>query len=346
MPSRSTATICLGVPIVGEMPATWTSARKEPSSRHLGGGRERVDRRRVRHVAGHAGHALDVGRRQVRGDEDVGRAPEPLGARPAHARAAPVTTSLSAMASAPSSTWPDCMPAASMVPGKRCFRMLRAPLSNPDRGGTDDARPRSSSTRSPTTTSTTRPRCTGACATRRRCTSARSTASTRCPASPTCVAAHRDWQGFSSAHGIDLSTLSKDPEMIRSLREHHHDGPARARPVAGAREPRVHAAGGHRARADDPRGHLRLPRPARRTATSSTRSPTSPALFPVEIISRMLGVPEGERQQIRHWLDVSLHREPGEMDPTPEGTTAVFEHGRVLHRAHRREARATRATTC
>ena len=27
--------------------------------------------------------------------------------------------------------------------------------------------------------------------------------------------------------------------------------------------------------------------------------------FPVEIISRMLGVPEGERQQIRHWLDLS-----------------------------------------
>ena len=43
------------------------------------------------------------------------------------------------------------------------------------------------------------------------------------------------------------------------------------------------------------------------------------APFPVEIISRMLGVPEGERQQIRHWLDVGLHREPGQMDPTPEG---------------------------
>jgi cytochrome P450 len=49
------------------------------------------------------------------------------------------------------------------------------------------------------------------------------------------------------------------------------------------------------------------------------------ALFPVEIISRMLGVPEGEHQQIRHWLDASLHREPGQMDPTPEGMTAVLE---------------------
>jgi cytochrome P450 len=47
--------------------------------------------------------------------------------------------------------------------------------------------------------------------------------------------------------------------------------------------------------------------------------------FPVEIICRMLGVPAGERQQIRHWLDVGLHREPGQMDPTPEGVQASTE---------------------
>src|SRR3546814_5276214 len=49
------------------------------------------------------------------------------------------------------------------------------------------------------------------------------------------------------------------------------------------------------------------------------------ALFPVEIISRMVGVPAGERQQIRHWLDLTLHRAPGELDPTPEGQGAVLE---------------------
>src|SRR5690606_2620075 len=32
------------------------------------------------------------------------------------------------------------------------------------------------------------------------------------------VAAHRDWKGLSSAHGVDLSTLSKDPELIRTFR--------------------------------------------------------------------------------------------------------------------------------
>src|SRR5260370_22103340 len=51
------------------------------------------------------------------------------------------------------------------------------------------------------------------------------------------------------------------------------------------------------------------------------------ALFPVEIISRMLGVPEGDRQNIRRWLDVGLHREPGQIDPTPEGINAMIESG-------------------
>lgn len=32
------------------------------------------------------------------------------------------------------------------------------------------------------------------------------------------VTAHRDWQGFSSAHGVELSSLSKDPELIKSFR--------------------------------------------------------------------------------------------------------------------------------
>jgi cytochrome P450 len=49
------------------------------------------------------------------------------------------------------------------------------------------------------------------------------------------------------------------------------------------------------------------------------------APFPVEVISRMLGVPAADRQQIRHWLDLTLHREPGQMDPTPEGVQATIE---------------------
>ncbi len=36
--------------------------------------------------------------------------------------------------------------------------------------------------------------------------------------------------------------------------------------------------------------------------------------FPVEVITRMAGVPEDFRQQVRHWIDKSLHRKPGQID--------------------------------
>jgi cytochrome P450 len=138
------------------------------------------------------------------------------------------------------------------------------------------------------------------------------------------LAAHRDWQGFSSAHGIELSTLSKDPELIGSLKliimldPPEHD---RLRALVS--------------RVFTPRAVTAL-EPMIRDVITSYLEPLDDldsfdavadfsALFPVEIISRMLGVPEGEHQQIRHWLDASLHREPGEMDPTPEGATAVLE---------------------
>jgi cytochrome P450 len=44
--------------------------------------------------------------------------------------------------------------------------------------------------------------------------------------------------------------------------------------------------------------------------------------FPVEVICVILGVPEGERQQIRHWIDALLHREPGIAKPTQAGMEA------------------------
>ncbi|MFY9921386.1 MAG: cytochrome P450 [Mycobacterium sp.] len=48
------------------------------------------------------------------------------------------------------------------------------------------------------------------------------------------------------------------------------------------------------------------------------------ALFPVEIITSMLGVPAADRQQLRLWLDVSLERQPGQMGTSPEGMEAVM----------------------
>jgi len=49
------------------------------------------------------------------------------------------------------------------------------------------------------------------------------------------------------------------------------------------------------------------------------------SLFPVEVISAMLGVPGPDRQQIRHWVDAMLYREAGNAHVTDEGVTAALE---------------------
>jgi cytochrome P450 len=46
------------------------------------------------------------------------------------------------------------------------------------------------------------------------------------------------------------------------------------------------------------------------------------ALFPVEVISALLGVPGGDRQQVRHWVDNFLEREPGNPNTTQAGAEA------------------------
>jgi cytochrome P450 len=47
------------------------------------------------------------------------------------------------------------------------------------------------------------------------------------------------------------------------------------------------------------------------------------ALFPVEVISTVLGVPAEQRQQIRHWVDASLHRKPGQIEMDEANWKAV-----------------------
>ncbi|MGO8871112.1 MAG: cytochrome P450 [Acidimicrobiales bacterium] len=137
-------------------------------------------------------------------------------------------------------------------------------------------------------------------------------------------AAHKGWQTFSSSHGVDLSTLNTDPEIIKMYRSIIMMDPPdhnRLRALVS--------------RVFTPRAVASL-EPMVRDVIVSYLAPFDhadgfdavadfSALFPVEIISRMLGVPEGARQQIRHWLDASLHREPGQMDPTPEGVRASTE---------------------
>ena len=145
------------------------------------------------------------------------------------------------------------------------------------------------------------------------------------------VTAHRDWQGFSSAHGVDLSMLSQDPELIRSFRsiimmdppEHERFRKLVSRVftprAVTAFEPMVREVVGE---------HLdRIGGAERFDVVADFSAP-----FPVEIIARMLGVPEDMRQQVREWVDASLHREPGQMDPTPAGRQAGLDAGIYYYR--------------
>jgi cytochrome P450 len=138
------------------------------------------------------------------------------------------------------------------------------------------------------------------------------------------VAAHRDWQGLSSTHGVDLSALSMDPAVLAALGmiimmdPPEHD---RFRALVS--------------RVFTPRAVTSLEPMIREVIVQLLESLMDnehfdivaefSGPFPVEVISRMLGVPSGERQQIREWLDVMLHREPGNMDPTPDGQRAMLE---------------------
>ena len=141
------------------------------------------------------------------------------------------------------------------------------------------------------------------------------------------VAAHRDWQGFSSTHGVDLSMLTKaDPADIRNMRS-----------IIMMDPPEHDRLRGLVSRVFTPRAVTAL-EPMIREVITTFLAPLEDrdtfdavedfsAPFPVEIITRMLGVPEGERQQIREWLDLSLHREHGSMETTPEGMEANIASG-------------------
>jgi len=133
--------------------------------------------------------------------------------------------------------------------------------------------------------------------------------------------AHRDWETFSSTHGVDLATLSghmQPQESIIMMDPPKHD---RLRALVS--------------RVFTPRAVTALEPMIREVIVeyldqlagldSFDAVADFSAPFPVEIISRMLGVPEGDRQRIRHWLDVGLHREPGQMLPTEEGQQAFVD---------------------
>jgi cytochrome P450 len=48
------------------------------------------------------------------------------------------------------------------------------------------------------------------------------------------------------------------------------------------------------------------------------------APLPMDVISRLLGVPEADQEELRGWSDALLHRAEGEMDVTPAGVDAAY----------------------
>jgi cytochrome P450 len=138
------------------------------------------------------------------------------------------------------------------------------------------------------------------------------------------VAAHRDWETFSSSYGVTLDALSMrhkfDMNMLILM---------------------------------DPPEHERMRKLVRQVFTKAAIANLEPlvtdvvtfyvqalagkdqfdlvadfaALFPVEIISSMLGVPAGERQQIRLWTDRFLHREENNPFATESGVAASMAMG-------------------
>jgi cytochrome P450 len=140
------------------------------------------------------------------------------------------------------------------------------------------------------------------------------------------VIAHRDWKGFSSSHGPDLHMMRRPLEEIRGYRS-----------IIMMDPPEHERLRSLVSRVFTPRAVTAL-EPMVREVISGFLDEIGDhtefdlveefgAPFPVEIISRMLGVPAEDRQTIRHRLDLSLSREVGSAGPTPEGEQAAMEAG-------------------
>ena len=141
--------------------------------------------------------------------------------------------------------------------------------------------------------------------------------------------AYKSHEVFSSAHGIELSMLTSDepvPPLIIMMDPPDHN---RMRVLVS--------------RVFTPRAVQALEPMVREVVTGFFDKALEAdgksfdvvhdfsALFPVEIITRMLGVPEEHRQNIRIWLDKSLHREPGQIGISEDGMAAAIESGLVYY---------------
>ncbi len=143
------------------------------------------------------------------------------------------------------------------------------------------------------------------------------------------VAAHRDWETYSSTRGVDLITLASGVPPSEPLSMIMMDPPAHHRmrtlvnrvftPRAVAElEPMARAVIGSYFDSLEDRNEF--------DAVADLAGP-----FPVEVISSMLGIPAADRQRIRHQVDQMLHREPGEIGVNRKSMEAAHEFGAYLY---------------
>lgn len=139
------------------------------------------------------------------------------------------------------------------------------------------------------------------------------------------IAAHRDWETFSSAYGVTLDALSMhrrfdELNMLILLDPPEHE---RLRKLVRQVFTKAAIANLEPLVTDVVTSHVQ----ALAGEDQFDMVANFAALFPVEIISSMLGVPEGERQQIRLWTDGFLHREPNNPFATESGVAASMAMG-------------------
>jgi len=132
------------------------------------------------------------------------------------------------------------------------------------------------------------------------------------------MTALKDWKTFSSADGVALeffgpsasavmSFLAMDPPLHDRVRALVSEGftPRRVQRF----EPRVRALANHYIDQFIERGSCEF------VSEFAGR-------LPMDVISEMIGVPEGDRETIRCWADLVVHREEGQSEIPPEGVQA------------------------
>ena len=135
------------------------------------------------------------------------------------------------------------------------------------------------------------------------------------------AAAYKDFETYSSAYGLDLSTVrSNEPMMAKMIivmdpPEHRQmrslvNKVFTPRAIEALRPMVTETIDGYLSKNEGERFDV---------------VQDFSALFPVQVITQMLGVPEEHRRQVGEWVDITLRREPGQIDMSEEGMQAVGE---------------------